>query len=140
MAKNGAKPKTLLIADSGYDPYRVIFTSQKFLRENPAAVRAFVTAATRGWYDFLNEDPTPGMALITKDNEKMFEEFMRFSIRIMNERSLVAGDPAKGERIGLITRERIENMMTTLLSTGLLTAPIPLEKIAAYDIDPPVVP
>ncbi|MBC8012033.1 MAG: ABC transporter substrate-binding protein, partial [Burkholderiales bacterium] len=140
VAKNGAKPKTLLIADSGYDPYRVIFTSQKFLRENPAAVRAFVAAATRGWHDFLNEDPAPGMALISKDNEKMDADFMRYSIRIMNERRLVAGDPAKGERIGLITRERIEGMVENLASTGLLTAPLPAEKIAAFDLVPPVVP
>lgn len=137
VLKNGGKPKTLLIAGSGYDPYRVIFTSRKFLRENPAAVRAFVDASARGWADFLGGDPAPGMALISKDNDKMDAEFMRFSIDAMNRYQLVAGDPAKGERIGLITRERIDAQITSLVETKLLPAPMPAEKIATFDFPPP---
>lgn len=137
VLKNGGKPKTLLIAGSGYDPYRVIFTSRKYLRENPAAVRAFVDASARGWADFLGGDPTPGMALISKDNDKMDVEFMRFSIDAMNRYKLVAGDPTKGERIGLITRERIEAQVASLVEAKLLSAPIPAEKIATFDFPPP---
>ncbi len=134
VIKNGAKPKTFLISGSGYDPYRVIFTSRKFLRENPAAVRAFVTAANRGWADFLTGDATPGMALITKDNDKMDGDFMRYSIDAMNKYKLVTGDATQGERIGLIKRERIENMVSTLVATGMLPAPIPADQIAAFDM------
>lgn len=140
VAKNGAKPKTLLIAGSGYDPYRVIFTSQRFLRENPEAVRAFVRASARGWHDFLRNDPSPGMALISRHNEKMDPEFMRYSIRIMNERSLVSGDQAEGERIGLIKRTRVQAQIDQLLSYGLLKEPIPAERVAVFDLEPPVLP
>jgi NitT/TauT family transport system substrate-binding protein len=140
VAKNGARPKTLLIAGSGYDPYRVIFTNRRLLRENPAALRAFVHASARGWHDFLEGDPAPGMALITKDNEKMDEEFMRFSIAEMNRHRLVAGDPAKGERIGLLTRERLEAQSATLTSLGMLPAPLPVEKFATLEFEPPVLP
>jgi len=137
VRQNGAKPKTLLIAGSGYDPYRVIFTSRKFARENPAAVQAFVNAATRGWHDFLQGDPTPGMALITKDNDKMYEEFMRYSISTMNELQLVAGDPAKGEAIGRLDPRRLEQQGEMLRSTGLLREPMALERFVNFDFLPP---
>ena len=137
VRKNGAKPKTLLIAGSGYDPYRVIFTSRKFARENPAAVQAFANAAARGWHDFLNNDPAPGMALITKDNDKMDADFMRYSIATMNELKLVAGDPTKGEGIGRLNRQRLEEQGTLLLSTGLLKKPMAVEEFVSFDFPAP---
>jgi NitT/TauT family transport system substrate-binding protein len=137
VAKNGAKPKTLMIAGSGYDPYRVIFTSRKFARENPAAVQAFVNATARGWHDFLNNDPTPGMALITKDNEKMYADFMQYSIDTMNRLKLVSGDPANGEGIGRLDRKRLEEQAAVLLSTGLLKEPMAVEKFVSFDFPPP---
>ena len=140
VAQNGAKPKTLLIAGSGYDPYRVIFTSRKFMRENPAAVQAFVTAAARGWHDFLEGDPTPGMALISKDNDKMDEAFMRFSIAEMKRHRLVAGHAERGERIGLLTRERLEGQVAALMETGLLKEPMEVERFASLDFPAPEVP
>jgi NitT/TauT family transport system substrate-binding protein len=140
VAKNGFKPKTLLIADSGYDPYRVIVTSQRFLRENPEAVRGFVRASARGWHSFLHGDATAAMARIRADNDKMDEAFIRFSIEAMKRHRLVEGDPAKGERIGLITPERLTAQMDALISVGLLRAPLPLERVAALELAPPVLP
>lgn len=137
VAKNGAKPKTLVIAGSGYDPYRVIFTSRKFARENPAAVQAFVNASARGWHDFLNNDPAPGMALITKDNKKMDADFMRFSIDTMNKLKLVSGDPARGEGIGRLDRKRLEEQAAVLYSTGLLKEPMAVERFISFDFPPP---
>jgi NitT/TauT family transport system substrate-binding protein len=139
VRRNGFEPKVLLIADSGFDPYRVIFTNQRFLRENPATVQAFVNAATRGWYDFLHGDPTPGMAMIRSHNEKMDDEFMLYSIDAMKRYQLVEGRKERNGRIGLIQRERITEQMQIMLDTGLLRAPIPLERIVAWDITAPVV-
>ena len=42
MAEKGVAVKTMLIADSGFSPYRVVYTNRNFARENPDAVRAFV--------------------------------------------------------------------------------------------------
>lgn len=140
VRKNGANPRAILIAESGYDPYRVIFTSQRFLREKPEAVRGFVRAAARGWHDFLHGDPAPGMALISRDNEKMDADFMNYSIRAMNERRLVTGHAERGERIGLITRERLQAQMDALVALGMLKEPLPLERVAAFDFDPPALP
>jgi NitT/TauT family transport system substrate-binding protein len=136
VRQNGGNPKTLLVADSGYDPYRVIFTSTKFAREHPALVRAFVAASIRGWDDFMNGDPAPGKALIASRNESMTSEFMDYSIAAMRERQLVTGNPAAGERIGLLKRGRMQRLSETLHSLGVLPEAMPLERYVRFDFLP----
>jgi NitT/TauT family transport system substrate-binding protein len=94
--KNGAKPKTLLISNSGYDPYRTLFTTQKFAREHPDALRAFVAATVRGWRDFMTGDPAPANALIAQANDQMKPDFLEFSLGAMKENFLVTGRPGTG--------------------------------------------
>jgi NitT/TauT family transport system substrate-binding protein len=136
VRQNGGDPKTLLIADSGYDPYRVIFTSQRFARENPAAVRAFVAASIRGWDSFMDGDPAPGKALIAARNENMSHEFMAYSIAAMRAKKLVSGDPAAGERTGLLKRGRMQNLAENLHSLGVLPAVLPLDRYVSFDFLP----
>ena len=71
VRKNGGHPRTLLMSDSGFRPYRVLFTTRAYLRGHEPEVRAFVGASIRGWTDFMNGDPTPGKALIAKANPNM---------------------------------------------------------------------
>lgn len=136
VRQNGGDPKTLLIADSGYDPYRVIFTSQRFARENPAAVRAFVAASIRGWDSFMEGDPAPGQALIAARNENMSHEFMAYSIAAMRAKKLVSGDPAAGERTGLLQRSRMQNLAENLHSLGILPAVLPFDRYVSFDFLP----
>ena len=136
-AKNGAKPRTLLLDDSGFKPYRIFVTTQKFARDNPEAIRAFVAASIRGWDDFLGADPTPGKKLIAARNEQMTMEFMDFTIAALKSNRLVAGDPAKGEQTGLLTRKRLQEQMDTLVELKVMTAPVPMEKFVRFDFLPP---
>lgn len=137
VRKNGARPKTLLISETGFDPYRVIFTSHRFARENPEVVRAFVHASAQGWRDFLEGDNTAAKTLIQADNDKMDDEFIDYSVDSMNRNRLVAGDPAKGEYIGLLLRERMEEQVRALTEAGLLTVPMPLERFVSFDFMAP---
>ncbi|HEX2099603.1 MAG TPA: ABC transporter substrate-binding protein [Candidatus Synoicihabitans sp.] len=136
VRQQGAQPRTLLIAGSGYDPYRGLFTTQRFWRENREAVRAFVAASLRGWEDFMTGDPTPAKKLIAARNEQMTDEFMDYSIAAMRDHELVHGDPARGERLGLITRERLEAQVRLLVELKILTEPIALERFVAFDALP----
>lgn len=136
VRQNGGNPKTLLIADSGYDPYRIIFTSQRFARENPAAVRAFVAASIRGWDSFMDGDPAPGKALIAARNDNMSNEFMDYSIAAMRAAKLVSGDPAAGERTGLLKRSRMQNLAENLHSLGVLPTVLPLDRYVSFDYLP----
>ena len=137
VAQNGVKSRTLLLADSGFQPYRVFYCTQKYAREHPAEVRAFVAASIRGWDDFLGGDPTPAKRLIAALNNQMTPGFMDYSIRAMVENRLISGDPAKGEQTGLITRARLQEQMDILVRLKIIPAPIPFEKFVSFAYLPP---
>jgi len=134
--RNGARPKALLIANSGYDPYRGIFTTQKFARENPEALRAFVAASLRGWKDFMAGDPKPARALILQRNDQMTDEFMDYSMGAMREYHLVEGRPGTGETLGLLTRTRLQAQVDLLVDLKIIPQPVPLEKFSSFDFLP----
>src|ERR1039458_4236368 len=55
----GADVRTLLISSSGYDPYRVQFTTRGFAAQHSDVVAKFVHASIRGWQQYLRDpDPT----------------------------------------------------------------------------------
>lgn len=136
VRQNGGKPKTMLLADSGYDPYRVIFTSRKFAAAHPDRVRAFVKASIRGWDDFLHGDATAAKAMIASRNDGMSDAFMDFSIQAMKDSRLVSGDPAAGERTGLLQRERLNAMSTRLHELGILKEFMPLDAYVSFEFLP----
>jgi NitT/TauT family transport system substrate-binding protein len=137
VRKNGGHPRTLLIADSGFSPYRVLYTTQRYLKEHPTEVRAFVAASLRGWDDFMNADPSPAKALIAKVNENMSDEFMDFSIKAMRDEHIVAGRPELGERPGLMTRRRMQDQVDVLLQLKIIPELIPLDRFVRFDFMPP---
>ena len=134
--QKGAKVGTLLIADSGYAPYRVIYTSREYLARRPEVVRAFVAATVRGFDDLLDGDPAPAFGALQKANALMTPDVMAFSREAMKSLRLVQGDPARGERTGLITRERIARQIEILQSLGQLGKPLAVEDVAAFGLAP----
>ena len=137
VRKNGGHPRTLLMSDSGFNPYRVIYTTQRYLREHPAEVRAFVAASLRGWDDFMNGDPSPAKALISKANENMPGEFMDYSIKALRDYHIVAGRADLGERPGLMTRRRMQEQVDDLLQLKLIPELLPVDKFVRFDFMPP---
>jgi NitT/TauT family transport system substrate-binding protein len=134
---NGVKTRALLIANAGYDPYRVIFTSKSFAREHPEAVRAFVACTSRGWVDFMNGDATAARARIHAENQSQSDALMDYSISAMKRYQLVEGDPAKGEYAGLLTRERMTALEQALVDLKILDNPPALEEFVSFDFLPP---
>ena len=137
VRKNGGLPRTLLLSDSGYDPYRILFTTQTFLRDHPEEVRRFVAASIHGWDDFMNGDPSPGKALIASRNTNMTNEFMDYSIGAMRDAHIVSGKPELGERLGMMTRARMREQVDALSQLGILPGSIDLDKIVRFDFLPP---
>ena len=137
VRKNGAHPRTLLMSDSGFKPYRVLYTTQRYLRDHTPEVRAFLAASQRGWDDFMNRDPAPGKALIVKNNENMSDAFMDYSIQAMRDYQIVAGKPEAGERPGLMTRARLEEQMHDLVQLKIIPELLPVDKFARFDLMPP---
>ncbi len=135
--QRGAKVGALLIAHPGYEPYRVMFTSEAFLAQNPEIVRKFVRASVRGWIDYLTGDPAPANALLKQRRPDLPEEFFAYSIRAMNEYRLVLGDPARGEKMGQLTRARIETQLKLLRELGVTERELRVEDVATFDYLPP---
>jgi len=134
--ERGASVGALLIASDSYEPYRVMFTSQKFLAEHPDVVAKFVRASVKGWVDYLGGDPAPANRLIAEKRTDLSPEFMAYSIKAMNDYKLVSGDPAKGEAAGQLTAARLEKQIALLQEVGVLDKPVKVEDVATFDFVP----
>jgi NitT/TauT family transport system substrate-binding protein len=133
---HGVKARAMLISTAGYDPYRAIFTTKAFAREHPEAVKAFVSGTIRGWSDFLAGDTTEARARIQAENSSQSPALMDYTVATLKRYKLVGGDPAKGDRIGLITPERMTALLRTLVELKILDAPLPLEDFVSFDFLP----
>jgi NitT/TauT family transport system substrate-binding protein len=133
---HGAKARAMLIADAGYDPYRVIFTNRAFARDHPEAIRAFMAGTVRGWIDFIHGDAAEARARIQSENPSQSTALMDYTIATMKRYMLVEGDPAKGERAGLLTPGRMSALIQTLVDLKILDARLPLEKFVSFDFLP----
>ena len=115
----------------------VIYSTRRYVREHPSEVRAFVAASLRGWDDFMNGDPSPGKALIAKSNASMSDEFMDYSIKAMRDEHLVSGRAEAGERLGLMTRARMQAQVDDLRQMKIIQELIPVDNFARFDLMPP---
>jgi NitT/TauT family transport system substrate-binding protein len=119
--KSGADVKTMLISETGYQPYRVVFTSTSFLHDHPELVAKFVRASLRGWSDYL-ADPTAANAEISKLNPAMSPDQMAFSTQTLKDQHFITGpDPAQ---LGHFTPERWTTMYQQLVDLKVITNPI----------------
>ncbi|GAB1488362.1 ABC transporter substrate-binding protein [Opitutaceae bacterium] len=127
--RNGVKVRALLIADSGYDAYHVIFTRRELARTEPALVEAFVTASLRGWQDYIEGDPSPAHAEILRRNPQASVEHLAYSRDQMIARRLVTGESAAGDAIGRIRASRVELQLTALHEAGLISTQTKAEQL-----------
>src|SRR5882672_10174638 len=131
IEKEGVKPVVLLLADAGYSSYgALIETSQKLARDKPDLVQRFVDASIEGWYSYLNGDPTPGNALIKRDNPEMTDALIAYGIAKIKEYGVVDSGEAKANGIGAMSEARWRDFFDTMAKAGLY--PADLDFRAAY--------
>ncbi len=119
--KSGAEIKTMLISDTGYQPYRVVFTSTSFQHDHPELVAKFVRASLRGWRDYLT-DPTTATTEISKLNPAMSPDQMQFSTQTLRDQHFITGpDPSQ---LGHFTPARWSTMYQQLDDLKVITNPI----------------
>jgi NitT/TauT family transport system substrate-binding protein len=120
IRQQGIEPVVLMLADSGYEPYHVVFTNRRFSAENPGLVRAFARASIRGWVDFLTGDPQDAFRLIADRNPQMTPEFMAYSRDTLIKRGLVTGRDGNLDRVGQLDTVRIQREIDELMDLGIL--------------------
>lgn len=137
VRQHGADAGALLIAQKGgYEPYRVMFTSDAYLAQNPEIVRKFVRATLRGWVDYLTGDPTPANELLRKLRPDLPADFPAYSIKAMKDYQLVLGDPARGEKMGQLTTARLEHQIQLLSELGFVERPVRVADVATFEMLP----
>jgi NitT/TauT family transport system substrate-binding protein len=121
--KGGAKVRTLLVNATGYQPYRVFFTSRRFLAEHSDVVAKFVRASIEGWRDYL-QDPAQVDREIARLNPAMSPEQMQFSIETLKSGNFIDGDGSADSHLGHFTAERWKTTYQQLLDLKVIARPI----------------
>lgn len=117
--QRGVKIRTLLIKDTGCDPYRSVYTTEKKISADPAAVQAFVTASIKGWKTYLG-DPASTDAEIKRRNPQITQGLIDFSRKTLIDGHFVAGDEEKGEAIGKLDPARFAAQYKILRGVNVL--------------------
>lgn len=119
--KAGVPVRSLLISDTGYAPYRVVFTSRDYLSQHPEIVAKFVRASLRGWRDYL-QDASAVHAELLKLNPALDPQQMLFTWGALKQGRFVDG----GELLhaGQMDPARWNEMYRQLLSLKLIQHPI----------------
>ncbi|HTZ37933.1 MAG TPA: ABC transporter substrate-binding protein [Stellaceae bacterium] len=125
----GVKPVVLLIADAGYASYgSVLQCSLKLAHDKPDLVQRFVNASIEGWYSYLYGDPSPGNALIKKDNPEMTDPLIAYGIAKIKQYGIVDSGDAKTLGIGAMTDARWKEFFATMAKAGLYPADMDYKK------------
>ncbi len=124
----GVPVRTMLISETGYDPYRVVLTSRGFLAGHPEVVAKFVRASLRGWKDYL-QHPDDVNAAIAKLNPAMSVAQMQFSYEALRDQHFIDGG---GPDLGKFDPARWASMYQQLLDLKVLSKPF--DPTSAYTV------
>lgn len=127
----GAGVRTLLISSSGYDPYRVQFTTRDFAAQHPELVNKFVRASVRGWQAYLS-DPAATNALLLKLNPALNAAQESYTAQALRDGGFVTGSEPSGVQTGHMTAARWQSNYDQLKSLGLLHTA--LDPTTAYSL------
>ncbi|MGA9671340.1 MAG: ABC transporter substrate-binding protein [Terracidiphilus sp.] len=119
----GAQVRTLLISSSGYDPYRVQFTTRDFAAQHPDIVAKFVRASIRGWQSYLS-DPTATNAYLLKLNPALNPAQEAYTSQALRDGGFIVGGDATGAQTGHMTAARWRSTYEQLNSLGILHSPV----------------
>lgn len=117
----GAEVRTLLISSSGYDPYRVQFTTRDFASRNPDLVRRFVHASIQGWREYLR-DPGPTNMHLLQLNPALNPAQVAYTAQALHDGGFVAGEDKSDAQVGRMNAARWQSEYDQLKSLGILHA------------------
>lgn len=123
--KEGARPKTFLIADSGYNPYfTVVVVRNDFAEKNPDLIKNFVAATQEGWRSYLS-DPSEANARMAKLNPTMDPE--TFKLGAVAQAPLIQTAETKKRGLGFQSKERWKQLADQLLEIKVVSKTFPPE-------------
>jgi NitT/TauT family transport system substrate-binding protein len=127
----GAEVRTFLISASGYDPYRVSFTSRDFAAQHPDIVARYVRASIRGWQAYL-KDPAATNALLLKLNPALNPAQEAYTAQALRDGGFITGSDPAAPQTGHMTVERWQGSYDQLKTLSILHAPF--DPMTAYSL------
>jgi len=115
----GAQVRTLLISSSGFDPYRVQFTTRDFASQHPDVVAKFVRASIRGWQEYLR-DPSATNTLLLQLNPALNPAQEAYTAQTLRDGGFIAGAGSNGDQIGRMDAARWQASSDQLKSLGIV--------------------
>jgi NitT/TauT family transport system substrate-binding protein len=103
------------------------------VEQNPDLVQRFVEASIKGWYSYLEDDPSPANELIKQDNPEMTDEQLAYGIEKMKEYGIVISGEAETDGIGAMTDDRWKSFFDTMAEQGVFKPDTDYTK--AYTLD-----
>jgi NitT/TauT family transport system substrate-binding protein len=114
------------VAELGYRPYDVMFTTDELLQTKPKLVREAVAAVKRGWIDFM-KNPATVKPVMMKLNSQIPPDVHDRAVKEMLS-DLLPHDPAK---VGCMSDARWTHLAAQLHEAGLLPGHFDVKQ--AYD-------
>ncbi|WP_057774753.1 ABC transporter substrate-binding protein [Cytobacillus dafuensis] len=134
LEKEGVDIDMLYLKDTGYSPYsNVIFTTEKFLKEDPEAVKAFVESTIKGW-NYYNDHPAEVNKYLKEVNKDLDVELMAKEAEAQKE-FIYDGD-GKTHGVGFMKKESWEEMKEILLNLNLIKDDIDVSKVFTTEFLP----
>jgi NitT/TauT family transport system substrate-binding protein len=118
LKKLGVDVEYLDVYDSGYTPYATtLFTTEKFMKDNPEAVKAFVEATIKGW-EYYKDHSTEVNTFLLKFNPDLKMDEMENTAKMQND--LIYTGDALTKGIGYMSTERWSALQKLLLDSGVI--------------------
>lgn len=110
--------ETMLVSESGYDPYNVVlFATKDYVESNGETVQKFVSSYVDGWASYEENGPAIN-EVIVGENPNIALEALNFETETQHD--YIYGMDAAENGIGYMTEERWTTLKDQLLEIGLL--------------------
>jgi NitT/TauT family transport system substrate-binding protein len=122
VLSEGIELKYLYVWDAGFDAYTTLFTNQRFARNHPEELKAFLRALYRGYAEYVEGDPEPAHRLMLTMNPKATADYCEWSRAMIIGEKLHRGNPSAGYFADYleITEERFQLQIDQLVELGVV--------------------
>lgn len=102
-----------------------IFTTRKFIDENPAVIEKFLRASIKGW-KYAIEHPEETVEIILSFNKELNKEEQEASLNEVLK--MVTAGKAREKGIGYMSKDEYENVERILLQSGQISKEVDIAK------------
>ncbi|NKB71887.1 MAG: myristoyl transferase [Candidatus Latescibacteria bacterium] len=114
----GATPRSLLVAETGFNPYAsLLIATEETIAQRPEVVAAMVKASLQGWQRYM-DDPEETNRRINQANPEMGLDILAFGAQ--TSRELVLDETAQKHGLGHMALERWQILLEQMIKAELI--------------------